>query len=289
MHSLPEDAVVHSEAVFVNDLLLRIVGKRREKQVFYQKLVIIMHASLLIRVNYARRNDTPRRLTNRQTLRLALCSENKLQYSADFCKRRFLELVLASGNRYKAIEIAGILKRHRVVCYNERAAPIEIDENGASYAQNALIKARAVFEYLRDQNAVVIGDDSGISVEALGGEPNIRSARYAAARKERISDEANLLKLTAELKRRGLSESKAFYTTAIALKCGAGEFTAHGWLYGTVIAEPRGANGFGYDPIFVPETFNCTLGELSAEVKAGISHRFRALTNIAPLLSVISR
>jgi XTP/dITP diphosphohydrolase len=200
-----------------------------------------------------------------------------------------LELILASGNHHKAIEIAGILRGYSVVCYNERAEPIEIEENGASYAQNAMIKARAVFEHIGDQNAAVISDDSGISVEALGGEPNIRSARYAAARGERSNDEANLIKLTGELKRRGLSASRAFYTAAIALKCGAGEFTAHGWLHGSVIAERRGANGFGYDPIFVPETFDRTLGELSAEIKAGISHRFRALTNITPLLSVIFR
>ena len=121
---------------------------------------------------------------------------------------------------------------------------------------------------------VVLADDSGISVDALNGEPGIYSARYAG---EGASDKENLYKLIEELQKRGLKSSPAHYTAAMALVSRHGEQTVHGWMYGEVITTPRGENGFGYDPIFIPEGYDKTLGELQSDVKKELSHRSKAL------------
>ncbi|MDR2638988.1 MAG: non-canonical purine NTP pyrophosphatase [Helicobacteraceae bacterium] len=193
-----------------------------------------------------------------------------------------MKLILASANGHKAAEIAALLEGFSVAAYSELIAPITIDENGDSFAANALIKARAVFAALNDPSAVVISDDSGIIVPVLGeGVLGIRSARFAG---ENASDKENLLKLIGELKARGLERAYAYYEAAIALKTAGSERTESGRLEGEVIVSPRGANGFGYDPIFIPSGFDRTLGELSANTKASISHRAKALEKIKPYL-----
>ena len=120
----------------------------------------------------------------------------------------------------------------------------------------------------------MVADDSGISVDALDGAPGIYSARYAG---EGASDRDNLLKLVEALKEKGLSTSPAHYTAAIAIVSKEGESCVHGWMYGDVITALRGENGFGYDPSFIPDGFDKTLGELDNEVKKGLSHRSKAL------------
>ena len=112
---------------------------------------------------------------------------------------------------------------------------------------------------MNDENAIVIADDSGISVDALGGEPGIYSARYGG---EGASDKDNMYKVIDALKAKGLDASKAHYTAAIAIVTREGESCVHGWMHGDVTTEPRGENGFGYDPIFIPSGYNQTLGEL---------------------------
>jgi len=120
----------------------------------------------------------------------------------------------------------------------------------------------------------VIADDSGISVEVLGGEPGIYSARYGG---ENASDRDNLHKLVHALKEKNVETSPAHYTAAIAIVSREGESCVHGWMHGQVITQLRGENGFGYDPIFIPLGFDKTLGELDGEVKKGLSHRSKAL------------
>ncbi|WP_345979794.1 RdgB/HAM1 family non-canonical purine NTP pyrophosphatase [Sulfurimonas sp. HSL3-2] len=197
-----------------------------------------------------------------------------------------MKLVLATSNKGKVREIKHIYEDMDVVAYSDIIEPFEIEENGSTFKENALIKARAVFEALHDKDVIVIADDSGISVDALGGEPGIYSARYAGVD---ASDKDNLYKLVDALKEKGLTSSKAHYTAAIAIVTKDAEFSIHGWMYGDVITEPRGENGFGYDPIFIPEGYKKTLGELDDETKKGLSHRSQALKHTKSVLRSISK
>lgn len=197
-----------------------------------------------------------------------------------------MKLVLATSNKGKVREIKHIYEDMDVVAYSDIIEPFEIEENGITFKENALIKARAVFEALPDKDVIVIADDSGISVDALGGEPGIYSARYAGVD---ASDKDNLYKLVDALKEKGLTSSKAHYTAAIAIVTKDAEFSIHGWMYGDVITEPRGENGFGYDPIFIPEGYEKTLGELDDETKKGLSHRSQALKHTKSVLRSISK
>ncbi|MDR2034681.1 MAG: non-canonical purine NTP pyrophosphatase [Helicobacteraceae bacterium] len=193
-----------------------------------------------------------------------------------------MRLILASSNKGKAKEIAALLKPIEVIAYCELIPTIAIDENGESFKANALIKARAVFEALGDLAARVISDDSGIVAPILGkGVPGVFSARYAG---QNASDRENLDKLISEVRKRGVDRTKAYYEAAIALKTAEGEWTASGRLDGEIIVTPRGSNGFGYDPIFIPKGFSQTLGELPDAVKAAIGHRAKAIRKIKSVL-----
>ncbi len=185
-----------------------------------------------------------------------------------------MKLVLATSNRGKVKEIKAIYSDFDVVAYSELIEPFDIVEDGADFKSNALIKARAVYEALDDDNVIVIADDSGISVDALEGAPGIYSARYAGAG---ASDKENLQHLIDNLKAKGVDSSPAHYTAAIAIVSAAAEETVHGWMYGRAVTMPRGEGGFGYDPMFIPLGFEQTLGELSSEVKVRLSHRSKAL------------
>jgi len=191
-----------------------------------------------------------------------------------------MRVVLATSNKGKVREIMELLHDREVFPYTDLMESFEIIEDGQTFKENALIKARAVYKALGDADAIVIADDSGISVDALGGAPGIYSARFGG---ENASDKDNLNKLTDELIKKGVSDSKAHYTAAIAIVSKEGERSVHGWMHGTVITSPRGENGFGYDPIFIPDGFDKTLGELDSEVKVGLSHRSKAL-NLAKIL-----
>jgi XTP/dITP diphosphohydrolase len=185
-----------------------------------------------------------------------------------------MNVVLATSNKGKVREIIELLHDRQVHPYTDLIEGFEIVEDGTTFQENALIKARAVYKALGDENAVVIADDSGISVDALGGEPGIYSARYAG---ESANDKDNLYKVVEALKTKGVDSSKAHYTAAIAVVSREEERCVHGWMHGMVITSPRGDNGFGYDPIFIPEGYDQTLGELGDDVKKGLSHRSKAL------------
>ena len=136
------------------------------------------------------------------------------------------------------------------------------------------LKRAPCMKKLENKNDIVLSDDSGISVPLLGGAPGIYSARYAGVN---ANAKDNLNKLIATLKEKGVAKTPAFYTAAIALVCQKGEFCVHGWMHGEAIAEARGNNGFGYDPMFIPCGYTQTLGELDESVKKAFSHRARAL------------
>lgn len=185
-----------------------------------------------------------------------------------------MKLILATSNKGKVREIKALCKDFEVVPYSELIEEFEIEESGKTFKDNALIKARAVYDAIGDEDAVVLADDSGISVDALGGEPGVYSARYAG---EGAGDKDNLYKLIDELKVRGIDSSKAYYTAAIAIVTKSGDHTVHGWMYGNVINKAVGEGGFGYDPMFIPLGYDKTLGQLDDEVKKRLSHRAKAL------------
>ena len=198
-----------------------------------------------------------------------------------------MKIILASANKGKIREIKEYCDVE-VLAFSDVLEPFDIIEDGDTFKENALIKARAIYEKLKDtQEAfVVLSDDSGISVPALGNEPGIYSARYAG---EGASDKDNLYKLIDALKQKGIEKTPAFYTAAMAIVTDKGEeFTVHGWMYGDVIAEARGEKGFGYDPMFIPEGYHDTLGELDSDVKENLSHRSKALKLARRILQTLS-
>jgi len=195
-----------------------------------------------------------------------------------------MQLVLASGNKGKLREFRDMLGG-AIVPFGEIMTPFDIIEDGETFAANALIKARAIDARL-GRGAIVIADDSGISVPALGGEPGIYSARFAG---EGAGDKENLYKLIDALRASGIDRTPAYYTAAIAIVSRQGEYVVHGWMHGEVIAEARGDQGFGYDPMFVPEGHHQTLGELDKSLKHALSHRGKALALAQPIIRLLNR
>mgnify|MGYP002640075279 FL=1 len=195
-----------------------------------------------------------------------------------------LKLVLATSNKGKVKEIKALCEEYEVIPYSELMEEFEIIEDADTFKGNALIKARAVFKALNDKNIVVMADDSGISVDVLEGAPGIYSARYAGAG---ASDKDNLQQLMNAIKNKGVKSSPAFYTAAIAIVTDNTERSVHGWMYGTALSERKGEGGFGYDPMFVPEGYDKTLGELPDEIKKKLSHRSKALSLAKKILKAL--
>jgi len=173
-----------------------------------------------------------------------------------------------------------------VIAFSEILGDMEIVEDADTFKGNALIKARTIYEKLDSEEYIVISDDSGISVPLLGGVPGIYSARYAG---EGASDKENLYKLVEAVKEQGVEKTPAYYTAAIAIVSKRGEYVVHGWMHGEVLATTRGEKGFGYDPMFVPFSYEKTLGELDDEVKKIISHRAKALELAKPIIEMLQR
>lgn len=194
------------------------------------------------------------------------------------------KIVLATSNKGKVVEIKNMMEGYEVINYTDIIPPFHIEEDGLTFKENAIIKAKAVFEALGDNEAIILSDDSGICVDVLDGAPGIYSARYAGVG---ANDKENLQKLVESIKEVGFETSSAHYTAAIAIATKDGIFTVHGHMYGTAITTPMGDKGFGYDPMFIPEGFDNTLGELDDEIKNKISHRGRALELAKVLLDSI--
>jgi len=186
-----------------------------------------------------------------------------------------MKLVLATSNKGKVREIKALCEDYEVIPYGELIEEFEIVEDGDTFKENALIKARAVFKALDASDVIVVADDSGISVDILNGAPGIYSARYAGVD---ANDKDNLNKLMNDIKVTGKNESKAHYTAAIAIVTQNSEYCVHGWMHGTALSQALGEGGFGYDPMFIPEGYEKTLGELDDEIKKRLSHRSKALS-----------
>lgn len=201
-----------------------------------------------------------------------------------------MKIVLATSNKDKVKEIKEFLQKYEIYALSEIMTPFEIVENGSSFKENALIKVRAVYQKICELNLqdefVVLSDDSGISVDILGGAPGIYSARYSG---ENATDATNRAKLIAELKQKKLSRTSAHYTACIAVASKFGEYTTHGFMYGDAIDTERGENGFGYDFMFIPNGFDQTIGELDARTKLEISHRSKGLELSRYILKALER
>jgi len=194
-------------------------------------------------------------------------------------------LLLATRNAHKAREIQELLgpewKLPDLTAYPEIS---EIVESGKSFEENAKLKAIAVSKELP---GLIIADDSGLEVEALGAAPGIYSARYAG---KNATDKQNVEKLLSELARAGAKthQRKARFRCVIALaRCGKLLATFNGAVEGTIVDRPCGSHGFGYDPIFVPNGFEQTFAALPAEVKNRISHRAKAIRALAAKLAAL--
>ena len=196
-----------------------------------------------------------------------------------------MKIVLATGNKGKLREFKKMCDVE-VIAFSEILGEMDIVEDADTFKGNALIKARTIYEKLEDENAIVVSDDSGISVPLLGGIPGIYSARYAG---ESATDKENLYKLVDAVKEQGVEKTSAYYTAAIAIVSSRGEYVVHGWMHGDVLATTRGEEGFGYDPMFVPTGYDKTLGELDDEVKKAISHRGKALELAKPIIQMLQR
>jgi len=156
----------------------------------------------------------------------------------------------------------------------------EIEEDGETYEENALKKAREVYKFT---GLPSIADDSGIEVEILGGRPGVFSARYAG---EGATDEENNKKLLKELENVPIEERKAKFKCVIAYVDSVEERIFYAETLGKVIFEPLGDGGFGYDPLFLPDGFDLTYAQLPREVKNRISHRSKALKKFAEFLTL---
>lgn len=197
-------------------------------------------------------------------------------------------MVLATHNAHKVAELRAILAplipdfREEMLISAAGLGVPEPVEDGWNFTANALIKARAVMEAT---GLPAVADDSGITVDIMGGAPGIFSARWAGRHGD---DRANLELLLAQLSDvPGANRQGSFVCAAVCVSPQGVERSALGELPGTILSVARGKGGFGYDPIFQPNGFDCSLAELSPEVKNCISHRFLAFRQLAPVLATI--
>lgn len=187
------------------------------------------------------------------------------------------KLVLASSNKNKILEFNQIFKGYEIVPMSEFGFKEEIVEDGKTFFENALIKAKAVRKFLKDKklNYPVIADDSGLCVNALNGEPGIYSARYAGDH----DSKANRKKLLKNLK--GKTDRTAYFNCTLVMYMPNDDcIFADGKTYGAITEEERGDSGFAFDCLFLSDDLGITFGEATPKQKNKVSHRSRAIKNL---------
>lgn len=183
-----------------------------------------------------------------------------------------MQMIAATKNKGKIREIENIFGKLgiEVVSAEDAGIDVEVEETGSSFIENSLIKARSIDMFC---DSIVLADDSGLCVDALGGRPGIYSARYAG---EGASDSEKVAKLLEEMK--GVTERSAMFVTAAAVVFPDGrEVTAMGEVRGYILDAPEGNNGFGYDPVFYSRELGKSFAMATDEEKNSVSHRSRAL------------
>ena len=196
------------------------------------------------------------------------------------------QFVLATRNAHKADELDRILRSMgmdiELKTVDQFPGAPEVEETEDTFEGNALLKARALCQFT---GLPAIADDSGICVDALGGKPGVLSARWSGATEN--VDQANLELVLEQIKEVAESDRGAqFMCAAVAVFPDGTELVAIGKMDGSLLHEPQGLNGFGYDPIFVPSGFTKTTAEMSASEKDAISHRGQALKFLAEKLAL---
>ena len=193
-----------------------------------------------------------------------------------------MKLLFASNNKNKVNEIRALLPDgFELLGLNDIHFSDEIVESANTYEGNALIKAKTIFE---KTGIPCFADDSGLSVDSLGGAPGVYSARYAGPEK---NDEANCQKLIDVLEHH--NNRSAQFITVIAFVNEMGHYFFTGKIEGEIIHEKRGQNGFGYDPLFVPKGWTKTFAEVSKEDKNEISHRALAFKSFMKFLNNVNK
>lgn len=187
------------------------------------------------------------------------------------------ELVVASNNQGKIREIKALVNNLTLLSLDEIGFSGGIEEPYETFEQNALAKAEAIHAFCGKN---VFSDDSGLCVPALKGAPGVHSAYYGGLPR---SDEKNNLKLLEELE--GIDHRSAFYKAVLCLIWQGETYFFEGVCAGKILTKPRGAGGFGYDPLFVPEGYEQTFAELPAEVKNRLSHRGVAVRKLVAFLN----
>lgn len=186
------------------------------------------------------------------------------------------KLVIASHNQGKVVEIRALLEPFAVQVLGaaETGLP-EPEETGESFAENASIKAEAA---ARQSGEIALADDSGLCVAALDGAPGIYSARWAGPEKDfRIA----MARIESELKNKATNDARAWFVCALALAApGRGTEIFEGRVFGSLTFPPRGSKGFGYDPVFVPEGYRQSFGEMEPGKKHAMSHRAKAFAKL---------
>lgn len=192
-----------------------------------------------------------------------------------------MRLLIASSNKGKLAEIMALLEDVPLdaVLPADIGIQLDVEEDGQTYAENSMKKALA---YCQASGLVTLADDSGLEVDALGGQPGLHSARFSG--KPGATDADRRKYLLEKLKGHPQPWPAAFKSTVVIATPDGRSFTLDGECRGQIIPEERGTNGFGYDPIFLVEGMECTMAELSMEEKNRLSHRARAILAARPVL-----
>lgn len=195
-----------------------------------------------------------------------------------------MKLVFASNNKHKLEEVRAILTGHEVLSLKDIGFIDEIDETGETLEANSSIKAEAVRTFLEVHPTAfaidgIFSDDTGLEIRALGGQPGVRTARWAG---EPAVDGNNRAKALRELAKK--DDRRARFRTVITLIRDGKEQQVEGVVPGRIAEKEEGDGGFGYDPIFIPEGYDQTFAQLPAEIKNTISHRARAMEALRHLI-----
>lgn len=190
-----------------------------------------------------------------------------------------MKIIFASQNQGKVKEVKEIFNNSHleIISLYDIGNNIDVEETGSTFSENAWLKAKAVYDFYKEPT---FADDSGLMIEQLGGRPGVISARYAG---ENCSFKDNNLKVIKELSEFPEPHKAKFVSTAVYFD-GKNKIETVGELHGIIIKEERGTNGFGYDPIFIPDGYEQTIGEFDLELKNKISHRAKSFEDLKKIL-----
>ncbi len=192
-----------------------------------------------------------------------------------------MKLVFATHNQHKLRELQQIIKNDiHLISLDDLNYSTEIEETGNTLVENALLKARFIYERY---SISTFADDTGLEIDALKGAPGVYSARFAGEDKSAVNNMNKVLDLM-----KGLTNRKARFKTVIALFLNGKEFLFEGAVEGNILETPLGTNGFGYDPIFQPMGYSISFAQMDSETKNKISHRGKAVEKLVSFLNQLS-